>query len=166
MAQKDEMKLNPEQLNLSFVIEQAIVAFKENIANKHIVLESDLSDLILTADNNQIQAIIRNLLSNAIKYSQEGGLISISCHESSSDMIEIKVADQGVGMSEEITNHLFDSCQIQSQPGTHNEKGTGLGLMIVHDFVTLHKGSIQVESKPGFGTTFVIHLPKQLKQYT
>ena len=76
-------------------------------------------------------------------------------------MIGIKIADQGVGMSEDIRNHLFDSGQIQSQPGTYDEKGTGLGLTIVYDFVTLHKGSIQVDSKPGLGTTFIILLPKQ-----
>jgi len=162
MAQKDEMKLNPENVNLSLVIEQAILAVKGNLDKKNIVLETDLSDVTLTADNNQIQAIIRNLLSNASKYSQEGGLISISCQETSNDMIEIKVADQGVGMSAEIQEQLFNASHIKSQPGTHNEKGTGLGLMIVYDFVNLHKGSIQVDSKPGLGTTFIIILPKQL----
>jgi signal transduction histidine kinase/ligand-binding sensor domain-containing protein len=161
MTQKDGLKLYPEPVKLLNVIEQAILAFKGNIDEKHIVLDIDLSDITIMADNNQIQAIIRNLLSNAIKYSQDGGMISISCRETSTDMVEIKVVDHGVGMSEEIKKHLFDSYQIQSQPGTNNEKGTGLGLTIVYDFVTLHKGSIQVDSKPGMGTTFIILLPKQ-----
>jgi len=166
MTQKDALKLYPEPVNLLLVIEQAILALKGNIDEKHIKLGTDLSDITIVADNNQIQAIIRNLLSNAIKYSKEGDVISISCRETSTEMVEIKVVDQGVGMSEEIKKHLFDSYQIQSQPGTNNEKGTGLGLTIVYDFVTLHKGSIQVESKPGLGTTFVILLPKQLTQNT
>jgi|GEM_PF-1266920 len=162
MAQKDKLKLYPEPVNLLQVIEHAIKSLKVNIDEKHIILDNDLTDITIIADNNQIQAIVRNLLSNAIKYSHEGGLISISCLETSTDMIEIKVTDQGVGMSEDTKNHLFDSGQIQSQPGTNDEKGTGLGLTIVYDFVTLHKGSIQVDSKPGLGTTFIIILPKQL----
>ena len=164
MTQNDALKLNPESVNLLLVIEQTFLTLKGNIDEKHIHLETDLSDITIVADNNQIQAIIRNLLSNAIKYSKEGDVISISCRETSTDMVEIKVVDQGVGMSEEIKKHLFDSYQIQSQPGTNNEKGTGLGLTIVYDFVTLHKGSIQVDSKPGMGTTFVILLPKQSTQ--
>jgi signal transduction histidine kinase/ligand-binding sensor domain-containing protein len=166
MTQNDALKLNPEPVNLLLIIEHAIMAVKGNIDEKHIHLETDLADITIIADNNQIQAIIRNLLSNSIKYSKEGGVISISCREASDDMVEIKVVDHGIGMSEEIQKHLFDSCQIQSQPGTNNEKGTGLGLTIVNDFVTLHKGSIQVDSKPGSGTTFVILLPKQLTQNT
>jgi len=166
MTQNGALKLNPEPVNLLLTVEHAIIAVKGNIDEKHIHLETDLADITITADNNQIQAIIRNLLSNSIKYSKKGGVISISCLEASDDMVEIKVVDHGIGMSEEIQKHLLDSCQIQSQPGTNNEKGTGLGLTIVYDFVTLHKGSIQVESKPGLGTTFVILLPKQLTQNT
>ena len=164
MAQKDKLKLYPEPVSLLQVIEHAIMALKGNIDEKHIILNNDLSDITIIADNNQIQAIARNLLSNAIKYSHEGGLISISCLETLTDMIEIKVADQGIGMSEDIKNHLFESGHFQSQPGTKDEKGTGLGLTIIYDFVTLHKGSIQVDSKPGMGTTFVILLPKQSMQ--
>jgi signal transduction histidine kinase/ligand-binding sensor domain-containing protein len=166
MTQKDELKLYPEPVNLLLVIEHVIKVLKGNIDEKHIILDNDISDITIIADNNQIQAIVRNLLSNAIKYSTDGGLISISCRDTAEDMVEIKIVDQGVGMSEEIKKHLFDSFQIQSQPGTNNEKGTGLGLTIVYDFVTLHKGSIQVVSKPGLGTTFVILLPKQLTQNT
>jgi len=164
MAQKNAFKLYPEPVNLMIIIDQAITAMKGNIEEKHIRLKTSLANITVDADTNQIQAIIRNLLSNAIKYSQENGLITISCHDKSNEMVEIKVTDQGIGMSKGIQEHLFDSCQIISQPGTNNEKGTGLGLTIVYDFVTLHKGSIQVDSKPGYGTTFVILLPKQLMQ--
>jgi len=162
MTQKDQLKLYPEPVNLLQVIEHAIMALKGNIDEKHIILDKDLSDITIIADDNQIQAIVRNLLSNAIKYSQDGGLISISCCETTNDMIEIKVADQGVGMTEEIQNLLFDAGQFQSQPGTNDEKGTGLGLTIVYDFVKLHNGSIHIDSKPGIGTTFIVLLPKQL----
>jgi signal transduction histidine kinase len=161
MAQKDALRLNPEPVNLMIVIDQAITAMKGNIEEKHIRLKTSLANITVDADTNQIQAIIRNLLSNAIKYSQENGLITISCHDKSNEMVEIKVTDQGVGMSEKMKVHLFDSSLMHSQPGTNNEKGTGLGLMIVYDFVMLHKGTIQIDSKPGSGTTFIILLPKQ-----
>lgn len=160
MAQQGTLNFSPEKVDLVGVINNAVNVIRGNLDEKHIRLELDIPGIVLKADSNQLEAIIRNLLSNAIKYSQDGGLISIISSEVANDQVEIKVEDHGVGMSSEVKERLFEPDKVISQLGTKNERGTGLGLTIVRDFVALASGTIEVHSTLGEGTTFVIHLPK------
>ncbi len=163
MSQQGTLTFSPAKIHLAETIHHAVNAIKGNIEEKHIQLELDILDVEMIADDNQLQAIIRNLLSNAIKFSQEGGLISISCKKMDNDQVEIKVVDNGVGMPDDVRERLFKSNGVKSQPGTKKEQGTGLGLMIVHDFVEIAAGTIEVFSTLGEGTTFVIHFPMHSK---
>ena len=153
MAQQGTLLFSPEKVILGEIINQAIDVIKSNIEEKHIKLELEIQHIVMMADSNQLQIIFRNLLSNAIKYSQDGGLISIHVQEIEVDAVKIRVTDNGVGMPDEVRDRLFKSNEIKSQLGTKNEQGTGLGLMIVRDFVEMDGGTITVESTLGKGTT-------------
>jgi signal transduction histidine kinase len=104
--------------------------------------------------------IIRNLLSNAVKYTARGGRISILLKDRSSDEggILLKVCDNGIGIPAAKQKYLFTSTEMSSTPGTENEKGTGLGLKLCYELVTLNKGTMSVESREGEGTCFSINL--------
>jgi signal transduction histidine kinase/ligand-binding sensor domain-containing protein len=164
MSQQGTLMYAPEKIHLAEIINQAVNVVKGNIEEKHILLELDIPDIIMMADSNQLQAIIRNLLSNAIKYSQDGGLISIFCKEVENDQVKIEVQDHGIGMPADVKERLFKTNEVKSQLGTKNEQGTGLGLMIVRDFVEIDGGTVDVYSTIGNGTTFIIHLPIHSKE--
>lgn len=116
-------------------------------------------DIEIFADTNMLFTIFQNLISNAIKYSNHGSQISIKAQVFHED-IEIIVTDIGIGMDEEIKNKLFKVDEQVSEPGTDNEKGSGLGLILCKDFIERHHGSIHVESEPGKGSQFNIRLPQ------
>ncbi len=110
-------------------------------------------------DPNMITTVIRNLMSNAVKYTGQGGEITIKLYHHNS-YICIDVVDTGVGMSEEDIAKLFRiDVDHRSIGKSRMEKGTGLGLILAKEFVTLHNGMIEVKSTEGEGTTFTICLP-------
>ncbi len=110
-------------------------------------------------DKNMIDFIIRNVVTNAIKFSNPGGVITFS---TSCDLENeyVKISDNGVGISKSKLNTLFSFSRDKSTRGTANEQGSGLGLLLCKDFITLNHGKIEVESEPGKGTSVIITLPK------
>jgi signal transduction histidine kinase len=110
------------------------------------------------ADNHLFQSIIQNLISNALKFTPEKGRITIKSAELQ-DKIEISVGDTGVGMSQQVIDSLFKGGDYTSE-GTAHEKGSGLGLNLVKEFVEKQGGEVAVQSKPGKGTIFTITLSK------
>ena len=110
-------------------------------------------------DKDMIATVLRNVMSNAVKYVGEGGEIIIVV-EKVFDAYQVSVKDNGVGMPESLKKKLFSIGEKNiSRVGTDGEKGTGLGLILCHDFIQQHKGRIWVESKPGKGTTVNFTLP-------
>ncbi|TVQ65049.1 MAG: GHKL domain-containing protein [Balneolaceae bacterium] len=116
-------------------------------------------------DQNMMLSVLRNLISNAIKFSPNGSVITIDVQETDSDVM-ISVIDQGVGMSPEKVETLFNEELKSSQLGTMGEKGMGIGLQICRDFTEKHNGTLSVESSPGEGSTFTVVLPKVQKNGT
>jgi len=115
-------------------------------------------ELDIFCDTNMLTTILRNLISNAIKYSHSGGTITIYAIKSDLD-IELYVADNGIGMSKEIIKGIFKISEQVSTPGTANEIGSGLGLILCKDFVEKHNGKIWVESELGIGTKIGFSIP-------
>ena len=106
-----------------------------------------------------LDTILRNLITNAIKFSYENGKITLTAVERAIDIL-ITVNDQGKGMPPAILEKLFLADSKTSTPGTNNESGTGLGLLLCKEFVELHGGKIWAESEIGKGSVFFFTLPK------
>jgi len=107
-------------------------------------------------DRDMIHTVVRNIISNAIKYTQKGGVITID-QMRNAEKIFLTVKDNGIGMDENRINEL-NSPKVKSQEGTEGETGTGLGLTLVRDFLKKNKGSLEIISKKGEGTTMKIGL--------
>jgi signal transduction histidine kinase len=101
---------------------------------------------------------MRNLVSNAIKFTNPGGSVNISSEQSDS-IVTISVSDNGIGIDPEALSKLFDIASNLTTPGTANETGTGLGLLLCKEFVEKHGGRIWCESVVGKGSTFKFTLP-------
>ena len=110
------------------------------------------------ADYHAIDTVIRNLLSNSIKYSHSNKEVVIGVSKAAQTLF-ISVKDYGVGMPLEIQDNLFKLKRNSSQPGTRNEKGTGLGLTLCMELMKENRGDIQVRSKVGEGSEFIISIP-------
>ncbi|MCE1188547.1 MAG: PAS domain-containing sensor histidine kinase [Ignavibacteria bacterium] len=151
----------PDQHNLRETIIEEAAIFKTIAEEKQIVLLTAIKkDIDFRYDENMLSTIVRNLLSNAIKFTHPGGKVLIKVLENEIG-IRIIVQDTGIGMEADDVAKLFHVGSHYSTPGTNNEKGTGLGLVLVKEFVNLHKGDIKVESQLGIGTTFTVTLPKK-----
>ena len=113
-------------------------------------------------DQHMLDMIMRNLITNAIKFTNKGGRVAIGAESCEGGLVKITVEDTGVGMSGQKAKEIFvenKSGRKLSEDGTEGEKGTGLGLLMVREMVTLNNGTIEVESKLGKGTVFTITLP-------
>jgi signal transduction histidine kinase len=122
----------------------------------HCRVETSLGGVgTLLGRPQQLVQVLVNLLVNAGQATPPGGHVCISTHQDG-EQVRVVVRDTGVGMSEETQRHLFQPFFTTKPPG----EGTGLGLAVVHGIVTAHGGRIEVESAPGQGTCFTVHLPR------
>lgn len=127
---------------------------------KKIVINNDLPlNAKVYADIHHMDIVIRNLLLNALKFTDEGGEITVKYTETA-DTATISVADTGVGITDEQLDKLFKINTHFTTPGTKNEKGAGLGLLLCKEFVEANHGSLSVTSDPGNGSVFSVTLPK------
>ena len=160
--QEDKIKFSPEKRDLADIILTNLSIFKETSDKKEISVNfTQVGNSIAFFDKDLLDIIIRNLLSNAVKYTPRGGRISILLKDRAQNgkCIMLKICDNGIGIPETKQKHLFTATEVESTPGTENEKGTGLGLKLCYELVKINKGSIVVESKDGEGTCFIITLP-------
>jgi signal transduction histidine kinase len=128
-------------------------ALKARIKNNQLI--NNIDDTLLFTDRNALTFIIRNLVSNANKFTEDGS-ITISALKTL-NQIEIYIEDTGSGMPGEISSKLFTNAII-STTGTKNEKGNGLGLLLVNEYIDKLQGSITVESELGTGSRFTVKL--------
>lgn len=153
------IRFNPETFELNEHLDQVLVWMNQQADAKGITITTSLpAGIFVTADREMLSTILRNLISNALKYTRSEGLVNISA-VSNPDGVVFSVSDNGIGMSSEKLEKLFVSEQIESTPGTNQEKGTGLGLILAHDFVKAHGGNIWAESKVDQGTVFHFTIP-------
>ncbi len=159
-TQMKQISYNPTMVDLKNSILQAAVVFKPSAAEKEIdfIIDENISGEVY-ADDKILDTILRNLLSNAVKFTPPGGVIEIRVQEKI-NYFEISVKDTGVGIPRENINKLFDFSQHYSTLGTNKEKGSGLGLVLVKDFVEKMNGHLTIISKVGKGTTISFLVPK------
>jgi len=152
-------ELIPERIDLHEMIKNVNMVLLNQATLKHVKIVNEVNDThYIFADRQMISTVLRNLINNAIKFtSPEGQIVISSKTENSFDYISVK--DNGVGMSEVILEKLFRIDSKHSSPGTEQEIGTGLGLILCKEFIDKHGGEITVKSKLGMGSEFVIALP-------
>ncbi len=159
-AQSGTMQVNPTVFDICEIIRDNIEQIKFRAANKNILTENlcPKHPVLLFADRDMINTVVRNLLGNSLKYTNLGGRIEVSVF-STGDTVLTCIKDNGIGIPDDIRKTMFDLKDKQSRRGTDNEPGSGLGLILVKEFVEKNKGEITLDSTIGFGTTFCFTLP-------
>jgi signal transduction histidine kinase len=146
-----------KQIDINGPVEDAIAIAGKRLQQTHIDVEARLSDDIppVLGSGNQLTQVFLNIVINAIEAMPEGGKLWVgTAYHAEAQQIVAAFRDNGAGIPAEIRNHLFEPFH------TSKPKGTGLGLAISYGIVERHNGTIEVESPPGGGTTFIIRLPE------
>jgi len=162
-----KMTLHLESFDVTAMIDEIVNAVQPAIEKNKNTLRVHLADEVgvMRADVTKVRQILFNLLSNACKFTDHG-IITVDVdqrREQGEDWIRLQVADTGIGISAKQKENLFQEFAQADTSIARKYGGTGLGLAISHRFVQLMKGRIGVESQPGQGSTFTVHLPAQAK---
>jgi two-component system phosphate regulon sensor histidine kinase PhoR len=154
-------QLEQVPLNLGEILAEVVELLKTKAASQKLTLHlEELADLpLIRADHRSMEEVFTNLVCNAINYSPDGGEIRISA-VSHGDYLEVLVRDQGIGIEAEEIPKIFDKFYRVKNPKTRQVIGTGLGLSLVRGLIEAHRGSVEVESEVGVGTTFRVKLPR------
>jgi signal transduction histidine kinase len=157
--QMDQVNIQTTRFRPHEVAENVCRALQPAAVLKGISLENHIpADLLIQADSNMVETVIRNLVSNAIKFTPQSGKVRIIAQPRGA-FVELTVEDSGVGMSPEVVAKIFSFHTKHSTKGTAGEPGTGLGLALCREFVERNGGAIGVESQPGQGSRFNVRLP-------
>jgi len=160
-------KLTLEKIGFDFrdVIKNTVEVMQLRASEKGLLIKTKIDDKItsvLNGDPYRLKQILFNLLSNAIKFSEKGN-VCIDCELLEQDKaiqrIQIKVTDNGVGMTEEFLKNLFQSFTQEDKSVTRKFGGTGLGMTITKQLTELMGGYVKVESEKNVGTTFILSIP-------
>ncbi len=158
-SQTGNLNFTPAVVEYQRILDNSLSVLRSIADQKNIVIKTGNDpDLKLFADPLMIETVLRNLINNAIKFTPEGGNIEVSAKVADGQVL-VSVSDTGVGISEEETKNLFRIDSKVKRKGTNNEDGSGLGLILCHEFVEKHNGKIWVKSTPGKGSEFVFSIP-------
>ncbi len=155
------LEMEYQQLNISEWLPKVLRPWQEAALDKQMTWQTDVPPDLpeISADPNRLASIVENLVSNAIKYTHSGGEISVNARVEGEELL-ISVKDNGSGIADDEQQKVFEPFYRGNQ-GRRFKQGMGLGLSIAHDLVEAHGGSISLESEPGKGSIFTIHLPLQ-----
>ena len=161
-TQMDGTVVNFENINLSEIVNLSIDSFYMETFKKKIVIHNAGSneDYYINADLGQVRIIVQNVLANAIKFTPVEGKVEIF-YSKDEHYKNLHIVDYGLGMSKNVIDEIvnFDK-RMSSEMGTAMEKGTGLGLLLVKQFLINNKGKMNLKSEEGKGTEFVISFLK------
>ena len=161
MFEKKEIELKYELLDLKGVVDEVVSSMRLQIEKHHATVSVNAGgDTNLQGDRLHLLSVVFNLLDNALKYGNGSIAVKFELKEKENE-IELSVADNGIGISQEYKDKVFEKFFRVPLGNTHNTKGYGLGLSYVAHVVQRHKGKIEVESQSGLGSKFIITLPKQ-----
>lgn len=151
--------IDVQLLHVDEQLKDVLQRYRWLMNDKNISLSAEMDEVTMYGNKAYIEKIWENLLSNALKYTPTDGAIDISLTTSNNFVVAV-FKDNGIGISKENISHLFDRFYRVDEARHSGIEGTGLGLAIVKQVVDLHKGSIEVDSVLGEGTTFTIYLSK------
>lgn len=144
-----------DQLDLAAVLRDTVPDVQSAALLKNVTIDLHAERLLVETDREMIRTVLRNLLSNAVKFSSKGSSVEVGTIAPAA----FYVRDHGVGMTRSQIQHILtDQKQIESSVGTDGESGTGYGLILCRELLTLCNGKMDIQSLPGEGTTFTIDL--------
>jgi len=156
-----EIKFDHNEFNLSSLLKELAFQFAPLFQNKSLKFSSAIEpEVKMHGDEVRIRQMISVFLDNAFKYTPEGGSVNLKMGKAQNNAIEILVADSGIGFDESEKDKIFMRFYRIDKARSRKQGGTGLGLAIAAWIVNEHKGTIQVSSKPGDGSTFKVSFPK------
>lgn len=158
-SQSDNLKVVPEKINISELLAEVAEYSLISANTKHISIKYDETIVAtIISDKNILKTILQNLISNSIKFTDTEGEIFLSFSKSDNSF-EFSVRDNGIGMSEEDREKLFNISTNTSKVGTNNEKGSGLGLVLCKELTEMLGGEIWVETELNVGSCFKFRIP-------
>ncbi len=158
-TQQNNLQIQITEVNLHKNVEDIISSMLTIIQEKELNIFNEIPvDYRAKSDTHMLSVIIRNLISNSIKFTQRGGSIYISIHIKEAEFT-ISIKDNGTGFRDEVRLKLLDKEGGFTTPGTENEAGSGLGLLLVKEFVDKLNGELMIESEPGAGSKFSFSIP-------
>lgn len=154
--QSGRLQLQSEPLDLLAELDDAVLMFEERAKREGIDLVYHEPDemLFVMGDHNKLRQVFVNVLDNALKYSDSGARVSVQAY-SKDGQAYIQVADTGIGISEED----LPKVKTKFYKGNSTRRGSGIGLAVADEIIKLHKGTLQLDSRQGAGTTVTIILP-------
>jgi signal transduction histidine kinase/ligand-binding sensor domain-containing protein/DNA-binding response OmpR family regulator len=161
------IKFNPTEGDIIRFLKETVNSFTDISQKKQIELsfQSKPDSVMTSFDEDKLEKILFNLLSNAFKFTPENGKVNVEVNyavmpdEIDRSCLEIKIRDTGIGIPEDKKEKIFESFFQNDLPANLVNQGSGIGLSITKEFVSLHSGTITVKSKPGAGSCFTIMLP-------
>lgn len=158
-SQTGQITVRAVDLDANKLVQETIGVLKKQAGNKCINVKNFIPESTMCfADPNMVSTIFRNLISNSIKFSNHGGKIDVNA-VTIDGHYEFCLEDNGIGMDNDTREKLFRITEKVKRPGTDNEEGTGLGLILCREFVEKNGGAIRVESKQNSGSKFFFTLP-------
>ncbi len=158
LARLDQQRgLEQRPLDLVSLAGEAAADF-ETVSNDHVLSWQPDGEIMVRGDRIRLRQVIDNLLNNARMHTPAGSRIDMSVTRNGSSA-ELVIADNGPGIPVDDQRHIFERFWRADRSRTRNTGGTGLGLAIVQSLVQAHGGTVRLESQPGQGATFTIHLP-------
>jgi signal transduction histidine kinase len=159
-AETGAMKLNPEEINLPYLINEVVDLYGYIAEDKKILIETHMpKELYITADANRLRQVLSNLLDNALKYTPSGGKIDIEAFRKDRQ-VGITIKDTGIGIPPEEIPKIWD--RLYRVDKSRSQSGIGLGLSLVKAVVRAHKGHVEVSSKPREGSSFTVFIPQNI----
>jgi len=159
-SQLNRIEFSPAELRLTDILQTSIKGLMQAAGNKQIDVRFELDDQIsVRADSDMVQTIVRNIFSNAVKFTPRGGMVIVKSGLHESDSAFVSITDNGVGIDKHALSKIFDIANTLHTNGTEDEKSTGLGLILVKEFIEKNSGTIKIKSEKDNGTIVTFTLP-------
>lgn len=159
-ADSQKLSLNHDVIDLQYCARLSIELLQPMARSHSVKIEHDLELISVQGDRERLAQVFTNLITNAIRYNRPGGRVTVRTFASDSNAV-IEVHDDGIGISAADQAHIFERFYQSDVARTHHaESGSGLGLSLVYEIVSAHRGSIDVQSTAGVGTTFTVSMPR------
>lgn len=157
--ESENLILNKTEFNVNTALKNIVFNFQNQFINKDVELNLHERDTVIYADKDKMSQVIINLLSNALKYTNRGGRVDIFVGEDKTHTF-ISVKDTGLGIAETDLPYIFERFYRTDESRNRKTGGAGIGLTIAKAIVEAHSGTIDIESKLGEGTKFIVKIPQ------